>query len=101
MITQEQHCRHSTVACLTRDRVTCCREPGICYPCIFIPLGHEVFVKYKKVYVVYVTCGNTGDTGNGCQLISHSQAGKDFKRKEILNLNLEQNTLVTAASPKI
>ena len=53
-----------------------------------------------------VACGNAADAVNDCQMMSHSHVEKNLNRCEHLNLNLEQNTLLTAslrttsASPK-
>ena len=41
--------------------------------------------------------GNAADTASGCQMISYSHIEKDLHGNEHLNLNLEQNTSLTAA----
>ena len=44
-----------------------------------------------------VACGNAANTANGCQMMSYFHVEKDLNRNEHLNLNLEQNTPLTAA----
>ena len=45
--------------------------------------------------------GNFTDTANGYLLMSHPHIGKDLIKNGNLNLNLEQNTSLTDASPKM
>ena len=41
--------------------------------------------------------GDTAETANGCQVMRYYHLKKDLNRNEHLNLNLEQNTSLTAA----
>ena len=45
--------------------------------------------------------GNVADTTDTCQMMSYSHVEKDLNRNEHLNLKLEYNISLTAASPKI
>ena len=45
--------------------------------------------------------GNAADTTDTCQMMSCSHVEKDLNRNEHLNLKLEYNISLTAASPKI
>ena len=40
---------------------------------------------------------NAADTANCCAMISHSHVQKDLNKNKCLNLNLELNTILTAA----
>ena len=45
--------------------------------------------------------GNAVNTANDCQIMNFSHVEKDLNRNEHLNLNIEQSSSLTAASPKI